>query len=154
MRKKLTMMLAALMCVSAVGVAQNKKMVRPASLKPGDKIAILSMASKPNDVYAKAGLKVIKEWGYTPVLAPNVGAKHGSFAGTPEERAADMLYGPIMALLGGLISDTIGAVLFPSGPYFFPYALIEMSSGFIFALFLYRAKLTEFRIILARFLQC
>lgn len=85
-------MLAALMCVSAVGVAQNKKMVRPASLKPGDKIAILSMASKPNDVYAKAGLKVIKEWGYTPVLAPNVGAKHGSFAGTPEERAADMLW--------------------------------------------------------------
>ena len=62
-----------------------------------------------------------------------------------------MIYGPIMALLGGLISDTIGAVLFPSGPYFFPYALIEMSSGFIFALFLYRSKLTGPRIILSRF---
>ncbi len=92
MKKKLTMILAALMCVSAASVAQDKKMVRPASLKPGDKIAILSMASKPNDVYAKAGMKVLKEWGYTPVLAPNVNAKHGSFAGTREERAADMLW--------------------------------------------------------------
>ena len=62
-----------------------------------------------------------------------------------------MLFGPILALIGGLISDTVGAVLFPSGPYFFPYALIEMSSGFIFALFLYRCKLTGTRVILSRF---
>ncbi len=62
-----------------------------------------------------------------------------------------MIYGPVLALIGGLISDTIGALLFPSGPYFFPFALIEMASGFIFALFLYRAKLSSFRIILARF---
>ena len=62
-----------------------------------------------------------------------------------------MIYGPLMALVGGLISDTVGAVLFPSGPYFFPYALIEMASGFIFALFLYRSKLSGPRIILSRF---
>ena len=62
-----------------------------------------------------------------------------------------MIYGPILAVIGGLISDTVGAVLFPSGPYFFPYALIEMSSGFIFALFLYRSKLTGARVILSRF---
>lgn len=62
-----------------------------------------------------------------------------------------MIYGPILALLGGLISDTVGAFVFPSGTYFFPYALIEMSSGFIFALFLYRSKLTGPRIILSRF---
>ena len=62
-----------------------------------------------------------------------------------------MIYGPVLALIGGLISDTVGAVLFPSGPYFFPYALIEMSSGFIFALFLYRSKLSGTRIILSRF---
>ncbi len=92
MRKKLTMMLAALMCFGAAGVAQNKKMVRPASLKPGDKIAIVSMASAPNPKYAKAGMKVLKEWGYTPVLAPNTNARHGSFAGTADQRASDMLW--------------------------------------------------------------
>ena len=92
MKKKLTLILAALMCVSGAIVAQNKKMVRPASLKPGDKIAILSMASVPKDVYAKAGMKVLKEWGYTPVLAPNLGEKHGSFAGTPEQRKEDLLW--------------------------------------------------------------
>ena len=92
MKKKLTIMLAALVCLSAISVAQNKKMVRPAALKPGDKIAILSMASVPGAKYAKAGMKVLKEWGYTPVVGPNVSAKHGSFAGTPELRKQDMLW--------------------------------------------------------------
>lgn len=92
MKKKLLFALAGIMCLSAIGTPQNKKMVRPAALKPGDKIAILSMASVPKDVYAKAGLKVLKEWGYTPVLAPNLGKKHGSFAGTPEQRKADLMW--------------------------------------------------------------
>ena len=52
MKKRLTIMLAALVCLSAISVAQNKKMVRPAALKPGDKIAILSMASVPSAKYA------------------------------------------------------------------------------------------------------
>lgn len=92
MKKKLLFMLAGIISLSSMSFAQNKKMVRPAALKPGDKIAILSMASNPKDVYAKAGLKVLKEWGYTPVLAPNLGKKHGSFAGTPEQRRDDMLW--------------------------------------------------------------
>ena len=90
--KKLLLVLSCLICICFMGFAQNKKMVRPAALKPGDKIAILSMASDPKDVYAKAGMKVLKEWGYTPVLSPNLGAKHGSFAGTPEQRRDDMLW--------------------------------------------------------------
>lgn len=92
MKRKLFIVLAAIMCCGSIALAQNKKMVRPASLKPGDKIAILSMASVPKDVYAKAGLKVLKEWGYTPVFAPNLGEKHGSFAGTPEQRRDDLLW--------------------------------------------------------------
>ena len=90
--KKLTVLLSMLVCLSTLAVAQNKKMVRPAALKPGDKIAIISMASNPKEEYAKAGMKVLKEWGYTPVLGPNVNAKHGSFAGTKEERKNDMLW--------------------------------------------------------------
>ena len=42
-------------------------------------------------------------------------------------------------------------ILFPSGTYFFPYIFTEISGGVIFALFFYRAKITNLRIILARF---
>ncbi len=62
-----------------------------------------------------------------------------------------MVYGPVAALLSGAISDTIGCMLFPVGPYFFPFIFVEMASSMIFALFLYRAKLTAWRVILSRF---
>lgn len=62
-----------------------------------------------------------------------------------------MIYGPLMALLVGAVSDTLGAVLFPTGAYFFPFIFVEMLSGFLFGLFLYRAKLGEIRIALSRF---
>lgn len=62
-----------------------------------------------------------------------------------------MVYGPLTALLVGAVSDTIGGVLFPKGPYFFPFIAVEMLSGFIFALFLWRKKLTAPRLLLAKF---
>ena len=62
-----------------------------------------------------------------------------------------MIYGPLVGLLVGAVSDTIGALCFPSGPYFFPWIFVEMSSSFVFGLFLYRAKLSGPRIILSRF---
>lgn len=62
-----------------------------------------------------------------------------------------MVYGPIFALLVGAVSDTLGAVLFPKGAYFFPFIAVEMLSGFIFALFLWRKKLTAPRLLLAKF---
>lgn len=62
-----------------------------------------------------------------------------------------MMYGPLLALVCGAISDTIGFLIFPSGPYFFPFIFVEMASAFIFALYFYRAKLSQPRIILARF---
>lgn len=61
-----------------------------------------------------------------------------------------MIYGPIVALLVGAVSDTLGAVLFQIGTYFFPFIAVEMMSGFIFALFFYRQQLSTRRIILAR----
>lgn len=61
-----------------------------------------------------------------------------------------MVYGPIVALAVGAVSDTLGAILFPIGQYFFPFIFVEMMSGFIFALFFYRQKLTTWRVILAR----
>ena len=60
-------------------------------------------------------------------------------------------YGPVVALLVGAASDTVGALLFPSGAYFFPFIIVEMSSGFIFALFLWGRRLSSQRILLAKF---
>lgn len=62
-----------------------------------------------------------------------------------------LVYGPLMALLVGAVSDTLGALLFPSGAYFFPFILTEMSSSFIFALFLWERPVSVNRTLLAKF---
>ena len=62
-----------------------------------------------------------------------------------------MTYGPVVAILAAAISDTLGCLLVPSGPYFFPFIFIEIAGSLIFALFLYRAKITVLRVLLARF---
>ena len=62
-----------------------------------------------------------------------------------------MIYGPLMGLLVGAVSDTVGAILFPKGPYFFPFIVVEILSAFLFGLFLYRQKLSAGRIVLSRF---
>ncbi len=62
-----------------------------------------------------------------------------------------MIFGPVVALIGAAISDTLGAILFPSGAYYFPFIFVEMAGSLIFALWLWRAKLSATRIILSRF---
>ena len=62
------------------------------------------------------------------------------------------IYGPVLALFSGAISDTLGAIIFPQGAYSFPYIFPEMLSCFIYALFLWnRDKITVSRVLLARF---
>ena len=61
------------------------------------------------------------------------------------------IYGPLVALAVGAISDTVGAILFPSGTYFLPFILVEMLSSFIFALFLWKREFSIIRIILSKF---
>jgi len=62
-----------------------------------------------------------------------------------------MVFGPVVAILAAAVSDTLGCLLFPSGAYFFPFIFIEIAGSLIFALFLYRAKVTATRVILSRF---
>ncbi len=62
-----------------------------------------------------------------------------------------MVFGPAVSVLAGVLSDTLGYVLFPSGPYFPGFILTEVAGGVVFALFLYRARLTPLRVILSRF---
>ena len=62
-----------------------------------------------------------------------------------------MVYGPVVALLGGAVSDTLGYLVSPNGVYFFPFILLEMGGSFIFALFLYSTDITPVRLILSKF---
>ena len=62
-----------------------------------------------------------------------------------------LVYGPLMGLAAGAVSDTLGCIIAPSGPYFLPFILVEMSSSFIFALFFWRQPLRIPRILLAKF---
>ena len=62
-----------------------------------------------------------------------------------------IVYGPIVAICVGAISDTLGCMLFPSGPYFFPFIFIEISSSVIFALFLWRRKISVGRVLVSKF---
>ena len=62
-----------------------------------------------------------------------------------------MLFGPVVAIAAAAVSDTLGCLLFPSGPYFFPFIFIEIAGSLIFALFLYRTEVTALRVTLSRF---
>lgn len=65
-----------------------------------------------------------------------------------------MVYGPVVALLSGALSDTLGFLLFPSGVYFPAYMITEMAGCFVFALFLYRAEITVPRLLFSRLTIC
>ena len=65
-----------------------------------------------------------------------------------------MIFGPVVAIPAAIISDTIGFMLFPNGDYFLPFVLTEIASTMVYALCLYRSKVSAARVILARFLIC
>ncbi len=62
------------------------------------------------------------------------------------------IFGPVVAIIAAVISDVLGTVIFPSnGPFYAPFMLVEVAGSLIFALWLWRAKLSATRIILSRF---
>ena len=60
------------------------------------------------------------------------------------------VYGPVMAALVGAAADTLGFFIHPSGGYFPGYLLSEVLGNVIFALLLYRRRITVLRLLLAR----
>lgn len=62
------------------------------------------------------------------------------------------VYGPVVGMLVAAVTDTLNFLLFPSGPYFPGYLLSEMLAALIYALFLYRRKITVLRLFSAKFL--
>ena len=64
-----------------------------------------------------------------------------------------MVYGPVVAAIAAFVSDFLG-VLITGDLYFPPFCLTEIAGSLIFALFLYRAKVTTTRVMLSRFCIC
>ena len=56
-----------------------------------------------------------------------------------------------MIINAAAITDTLGYIIAPAGPYFFPFIFVEIAGSFVFALFFYRTRITPKRVILARF---
>jgi ECF transporter S component (folate family) len=62
-----------------------------------------------------------------------------------------MVYGPVVGIAGAVVSDPLGYLLHPDGPYFLPYMLCDISSSFIFGLFFWHRKLSVARTLWAKF---
>ena len=65
-----------------------------------------------------------------------------------------MVFGPVMAALCAAVSDVLGYLMVPDGVYFIPFMFQEIAGSVVFALFLYRAKVTPVRTMLSRFCIC
>lgn len=62
---------------------------------------------------------------------------------------SSMLFGPVIGGIGGAVSDLIGMVIAPKGPYFPGFTLNAFLSGAIYGVFLYKKPKSFTRIILA-----
>lgn len=62
-----------------------------------------------------------------------------------------MVYGPVVGMIGAMISDPLGYLLHPTGPYFLPYMLLDVSSSLIYALFFWKRTLSVPRVLTAKF---
>ena len=83
-------------------------------------------------------------------LSPTLSINFGFFVNA----LGAMIFGPVVAVLSAAVSDTLGCILFPNGAYFFPFIFTEIAGSLIFALFLYRAPLSGWRVTLSRFAVC
>ncbi len=89
---------------------KGKKIVPPPYLKEGDKVALVSPAYwVPQEVLGQAA-KTVRSWGLQPVIGPHTNNLNvNAYAGTAEERAADLLW--------ALEDDSIKAVICSRGGY-------------------------------------
>lgn len=62
------------------------------------------------------------------------------------------VFGPVVAIVSAIISDTLGCILFPTGVYFFPFIFTEIAGSLFYALCFYRSKISTTRIMIATFL--
>ncbi len=93
----------------ATWVAQAQTMKRPPALRPGDRVAIISPASSPDKKWTYGGAEVLRSWGLVPVFGKNVLKHNGNFAGTIEQRLADLEW--------AFTADSIKGIMCSRGGY-------------------------------------
>ena len=89
---KLFAPLSWLIAFVAVRAVAQQQMVMPPPLKAGDTIAVVSPSSTPDSMTVVKGCDALREWGFVPVVGTHVLSSYHGFAGTADERAADMLW--------------------------------------------------------------
>ena len=65
-----------------------------------------------------------------------------------------ILFGPVVAGLQGALSDVLGFMLRPSGPYFPGFTLTAALLGIIYGMLLYKTRRVTWQIIAARVIVC
>ena len=75
-----------------VAATAQSGMIRPRFLKPGDSIAVISPCSSPDEETVEKGCAILREWGYQPVVGSHALCDYHGFAGTADERTADLLW--------------------------------------------------------------
>ena len=80
--------------LSTIAMTANaqRQLLMPQALRQGDTIAIVSPSSTPDSTTVAKGCQTLREWGYVPVVGPHALSEYHGFAGTADERAADMLW--------------------------------------------------------------
>ena len=63
---------------------------------------------------------------------------------------AGVVAGPTTAIFYGFICDILGVIIHPSGPFFIGYTITTMMSSMIYALFLYKQKITVVKLFSAK----
>ena len=95
-------------------------------------------------------LRVALKLAFIP-LAPNLKINTAFLANA----LGAMVFGPVMAALSAVVSDLLGVIITGEiGTYFPPMVLTEVAGSVIFALFLYRTKVSPTRTMLSRFCIC
>lgn len=93
-------------------------------------------------------LRVALKLVYIP-LAPNLKINTAFVANA----LGAMIFGPVVAIVAAIASDFLGVML-SGDTYFLPFVLTEIAGSLIFALCLYRAKVSTIRVLIARFCIC
>ena len=88
--KRILFLSTLMLGITMTAFAGGKTPKMPPALKAGDKIAIISPASTPGDKNPELAAATLRAWGFVPVIGPHALTRHNSYAGTIDERCADL----------------------------------------------------------------